>query len=87
MSWNPFASSTNAAPATGGSGSWMNMETAQVRAVASGDLTGEASAFEALGFKFSRQERIIGFVSWWEREDEEVRNASDLLSIFLIAPL
>lgn len=62
-SWNPFGKS-NAAPATGGAGSWMNMETAQVRAVATGDLTGEPSAFESLGFKLSRQERIIGFVSW-----------------------
>ncbi|UZJ55079.1 hypothetical protein CBS101457_004399 [Exobasidium rhododendri] len=62
MSWNPFASSSNAAPATGGSGSWMNMETAQVRAVATGELTGEASAFEGF-YKLSRKERIIGFVS------------------------
>lgn len=62
-SWNPFGKS-NATPATGGSGSWMNMETAQVRAVATGELTGEASAFEGLGFSFSRQERIMGFVSW-----------------------
>jgi hypothetical protein len=41
----------------------MNMETSQVRAAATGELTGEASAFEGF-YKLSRQERIMGFVSW-----------------------
>jgi hypothetical protein len=62
-SWNPFGK-TNATPATGGAGSWYNIESNQVRAVATGELTGEPSAFESFGIKLSRKDRIIGFVFW-----------------------
>lgn len=65
MSWNPFkgADAQTGNTGSGNTGAWMNIETSQVRAAATGDLTGEPSAFEALGFKFSRQERLIGFIS------------------------
>lgn len=63
-SWNPFGSSSNAQTGTSGSsGPWMNIETSQVRAAATGELTGEPSAFESFGFKFSRQERLTGFIA------------------------
>lgn len=62
MSWNPFKS--NDAPQTGGMGSWMNIEGGAMRAAATGELTGEPSAFEKMGFELTRQQRIIGFAGW-----------------------
>ncbi|KAL9932955.1 hypothetical protein V8E36_008210 [Tilletia maclaganii] len=55
-----FGSSAGAG-AAGGS-RWLNLDTNQTKNLGGGDLTGENSAFQGLGFELTRQQRLMGFV-------------------------